>query len=103
MKTAICSAFAGAALLASASVASAGEPVRLSDAQMDGVTASGVAAAAAAAVTFGDLLSETRAQTRTFVNDGVLAVAAAQSAGLAVSVIFGAASASASQAAAALP
>ena len=103
MKTAICSALAGAALLASAGTASAGEPVTLSDVQLDGVTASGAAVAAAASRTFGDLISDTAAATRTNVNDNVLAVAQARSAGLAASVFFGASSASASQATAVLP
>ena len=57
----------------------------------------------AAAATAGDLLSETAAKTETLVVDGVFAAAKAQSAGLAVSVFFPAASASASAAAAALP
>lgn len=103
MKTAICSALAGAALLASAATAGAAEPVKLSDAQMDGVTASGAAAALAASATLGDLVSDTTATTSTLVVDNVLAVAQAESAGLAVSVFFGAQSASASAAAATLP
>jgi hypothetical protein len=103
MKTAICSALAGAALLASAAGAVAAEPVMLSDAQMDGVTASGAAAAQAAAATLGDLVSDTAAVTQTLVVDNVLAAAQAQSAGLAISVFFAAESASASQAAATLP
>jgi hypothetical protein len=103
MKTAICSALAGAALLAFAGAAGAAEPVKLSDAQLDGVTASGAAAAAAAAATLGDLVSDTVAATQTLVVDNVLAAAAAQSAGLAVSTFFGAASASVSEAAATLP
>ena len=103
MKTAICSALASIVLLASAGAASAGERVELSDAQMDGLTASGTAEAVAAAATLGDLLSETMAVSETSVNDGVLAVGQAQSAGLATSVVFGAASATRSTAAAALP
>jgi hypothetical protein len=103
MKTAICSALAGAALLGFASAASAAEPVQLSDAQMDGVTASGAAAAFAASATLGDLVSDTVAVTQTLVVDNVFAAASAQSAGLAVSVFFGAASSSVSQAAATLP
>jgi hypothetical protein len=103
MKTAICSVLASAALLAFAGAAGAAEPVKLSDAQLDGVTASGTAAAAAAATTFGDLLSDTIAETETLVVDNVFAGAAAHSAGLAVSVFFPATSASASAAAATLP
>jgi hypothetical protein len=103
MKTAICSALAGAALLASAATAGAAEPVQLSDAQMDGVTASGAAAAFAASTTLGDLVSDTVAVTQTLVVDNVLAAASAQSQGLAISVFFGAQSASTSAAAATLP
>jgi hypothetical protein len=103
MKTAICSALAGAALLATAAAASAAEPVKLSDAQMDGVTASGFAIAFGAAATLGDLVSDTFALSETLVIDNAVAAAHAHSAGLAVSVLFGAASTSTSQAAATLP
>jgi hypothetical protein len=103
MKTGICSAIAGVALLALAGNASADEPKKLSDAQMDGVTAAGIAIAEAAALTAGDLLSETAVATETFVDNSILATAAAESTGLAASVVFPAASASESAAAAALP
>jgi hypothetical protein len=103
MKTAICSALAGAALLASAGVASAGEPVELSDVQMDGVTAGAQAEALAAAATQGDLLSETLAETETLAEDGFFAAAEAESAGLAASVFFEAVSESVSETAAVLP
>ena len=103
MKTGICSAIAVAAFVALAGTASADESTQLSDAQMDGVTASGIAIAQAAALTAADLLSETAVATETFVDDSVLATAAAQSTGLAASVFFPAESASQSQAAAALP
>jgi hypothetical protein len=104
MTTAICSALAGAALLAFAGAASAGEPVTLSDVQMDGVTASGAAIAAAAAQTFGDLISSTTAATSTNVNDNVFATATGRSMGVAASVFFlPARSASASRATAVLP
>ena len=103
MKTAICSALAGAALLASATAAGAAEPVKLSDAQMDGVTASGAAAAMGGAATLGDLVSDTAAGTQTMVIGSEFAAAQAASTGLAVSVFFPGASSSASQAAATLP
>ena len=103
MKTGICSAIAGVALLALAGNASADEPKKLSDTQMDGVTAGGMAVAEAAALTAGDLLSETVGMTETFVDNSSLATAQATSAGLAASVVFPAVSASESAAAAALP
>lgn len=103
MKTAIRSALAGVALLALGGHASAGEPIQLSEAQLDDVTAAGVAVAAAGSITVGNLLSETVAETDTFVDDGVYASAVAASAGLAASVLVPAASVSASVAAAALP
>jgi hypothetical protein len=103
MKTAICSALAGVALLASATAAGAAEPVKLSDAQMDGVTASGAAAAMGGAATLGDLVSDTAAATQTMVIGSEFAAAQAESTGLAVSVFFPGASSSASQAAATLP
>jgi len=103
MKTGICSAIAGAALLAFAGNASAEEPAKLSDAQMDGVTAAGIAMAEALSITAGDLLSETVASTETSVNNSILATATAETTGLAASVVFPATSGSASTAAAALP
>jgi hypothetical protein len=103
MKTGICTAIAGVALLALAGNASADEPKKLSDTQMDGVTAGGMAIAEAAAFTAGDLLSETAVATETFVDNSILATGKATSAGLAASVVFPAVSASESVAAATLP
>jgi hypothetical protein len=103
MKTGICSAIAGVALLALAGNASADEPKKLSDAQMDGVTAAGIAIAKATALTAGDLLSETASATETYVDNSILATAQGASTGLAASVVFPAVSASKSVAAAALP
>jgi hypothetical protein len=103
MKTSICSAIAAAAFIALTGIASADESTTLSDAQMDGITASGVSIAQAVATAAGDLLSETAVQTNTVVDDSVLATGQAQSAALAASVFFPAISASQSQAAAALP
>ena len=59
---------AGAALLALAGTANAGQP--LSNAQMDGVTAGGTAIANAASITFGEVLSDTASQTSTNVVAG---------------------------------
>jgi hypothetical protein len=103
MKTGVCSAIAAVALVALAGNASADEPAQLSDAQMDGVTASGIAIAQATAATASDLLSETAAVSEAFVDDSALATAQAESTALAASVFAPAESASQSQAAAALP
>jgi hypothetical protein len=103
MKTPLFSLVAGAAMLTLAGTAGAGEPVQLSNAEMDGVTAGGFAQAVGQAATVGDLLSETVALTATNVNGNVFATAQAQAAGLAASVLFGAASAARSTAAATLP
>jgi hypothetical protein len=103
MKTGICSAIAAAAFIALAGHASADEPAQLSDAQMDGVTGSGIAIAQAIAATASDLLSETRAESESFVNDSVLATGTAASTAMAASVFFPAVAASESTAAAALP
>jgi hypothetical protein len=103
MKTGICFAIAGVALFALAENASAEELTKLSDAQMDGVTAAGIAIAEAAALTAGDLLSESLATTETIVDNSILATAAAGSTGLAASVVFPAVSESGSAAAASLP
>lgn len=55
MKTKLFSAVAGVALLALAGAANAGEPVRLSDAQMDGVTAGTTAVSVGIGIAVGDL------------------------------------------------
>jgi hypothetical protein len=57
---------AGAALLALAGTAYAEQP--LSNKQMDGVTAGGIALANAASVAFGELLADTISQTSTNVS-----------------------------------
>jgi len=59
---------AGAALLALAGTAYAGQPVPLSDNQMDGVTAGGVGIANAAALALGEVLADTVTQTSTNVS-----------------------------------
>ena len=56
---------AGAALLALAGTAYAGQPVPLSDKQMDGVTAGATALANAAAAAFGEAFADTATQTST--------------------------------------
>jgi hypothetical protein len=56
---------AGATLLALAGTAYAGQPVPLSDKQMDGVTAGAIALADAAAIAFGEAFSDTITQTST--------------------------------------
>jgi hypothetical protein len=65
----------GAALLALASAAHAGQPTQLSDGQMDGITAGanaevmgGVALANAAGLALGEVTADTKTQTSTNVN-----------------------------------
>jgi hypothetical protein len=86
MKTKLFSAFVGTVMLAAAGVASAEEPLRLTDSQMDGVNAAGFAIGFATAGTIGDAISVTAAETDTLVIPG-LAVALSQSAGIAASTI----------------
>ena len=96
----VLSLLAGAALVTVAGTALAEEPVTLSTTDLDGVTA-GLSAAESVgqSMTFGDVLSETASRVRTFAGPE-LAAAQSQSAGLAVSLFFGAQSSSASQSAA---
>jgi len=61
----LCSLLVGASVLALASTAHAGQPVALSDNQMDGVTAGAAATANAAALALGDFLTFTATQTAT--------------------------------------
>lgn len=65
MKKQVFSLLAGGALLAFTGTANAGEPLRLTDNQMDGVSAGAVALADAASVTFGEVISNTYSQTST--------------------------------------
>jgi len=65
MKTKLCSLLAGVSLLALASAANAGQPLALSDNQMDGVTAGAAATSNAAALALGDFLTFTTTQTST--------------------------------------
>ena len=59
---------ASAALLALASTANAAQPVALTDGQMDGVTAGGVAIANAAALALGEVTADTATETSTNVD-----------------------------------
>jgi hypothetical protein len=91
----VTSLLAGAALVAAAGGAMAGEPVALSEASMDQVTAGiSLADAAGLSVTYGDVLSETATYVETYTDD-FSAAALAESEGLAASFVFGAASQSA--------
>jgi hypothetical protein len=65
MNTKLCSLLAGVSLLALASAANAGQPLALSDHQMDGVTAGAAGTANAAALAIGDFLTFTTTQTST--------------------------------------
>jgi hypothetical protein len=65
MTNKLLSLVAGAALLALAGTAQAGQAVPLSDKQMDGVTAGATALANAAGVAFGEIDSVTVTQTST--------------------------------------
>lgn len=68
MTNKLLSLVAGAALLALAGTANAGQPQQLSDNQMDGVTAGGVGIANAAALALGEVSAETITQTSTNVS-----------------------------------
>lgn len=71
---------AGAALLALVGTAQAGQPVPLSDKQMDGVTAGAAALADAAAFAVGEAFANTDTQTSTnTVTFGAAPIAVAQS------------------------
>jgi hypothetical protein len=83
MRTKLCSAMLGAALLASAGHASAAEPLRLSDAQLDSVTGGATAVAIGAAAALGDIVSASATNVAAAVN-GPNAAAASQSASVAV-------------------
>lgn len=68
MKMKFCSALAGATLFALASAANAGQPLVLSDNQMNGVTAGAAALADVSARAIGELDAITVAQTTTNTN-----------------------------------
>ena len=69
---------AGATLLALVGTAHAGQPVTLSDNQMDTVTAGGVAIANGASLALGEVLSDTVTQTSTNVSTVTPKIAIAQ-------------------------
>ena len=89
-------------LLAVAGVANA-EPVALSDAQMDQVSAGATAGAGALAGAFGDLISSTGAYTATLAIAPGFASASALSIAIASSVYFPGGAASSAGATASLP
>lgn len=65
MKKQVFALLAGGALLALGGTANAAEPLRLTDNQMDAVSAGATALADAASVTFGEVISNTYSQTST--------------------------------------
>jgi hypothetical protein len=101
MKTKLISAVAGAALLAVAGVANAEEPVRLSDAAMDSVSAGAFAVDTQIAAALGGALAVTASVSNTTVVPG-WALAFGSATGLAGSTVGPAASASSSTSAAGL-
>jgi hypothetical protein len=105
MKYKLLSLVAGGALLAIAGTAHAGQPMQLSAAQMDQVTAGGTGIANAAAVALGDVLADTATQTSTNVStvSPRIAIGQATSQSLAASMFFQAAAAAHSDTAASLP
>jgi hypothetical protein len=98
---------AGAALLALAGTANAGQPLQLSDNQMERVTAGGTGIADAAALALGEVLADTTTQTATNVQTATfphIAVGEAYSQALAAGgFLFQAAAAVHSDSAASLP
>jgi hypothetical protein len=83
------SLMAGVALLALAGTANAGQPLKLTNGQMDAVAAGSLALANAGALAFGELTADTLTQTATVINKvgpigGQVVASAAQAQGLAV-------------------
>ena len=117
MKTKLCSLLAGASLIALAGVAQAAQPLALSNAQMDRVTAGAAAAATGQALALGDFLTFTQTVTAsdavtslTITNsDGTTthipgsALGESLSTAAGASALFQAAAATSSQSAATLP
>ena len=85
-----CSLLAGAALLALAGTAQAGQPLALSDNQLDTVTAGAAATANAGALALGDFLTFTTTQTAT---DAVTSIGSIHQVGAAFGGSFAAAAA----------
>jgi len=86
---------AGAAMLTFAGAAMAEEPTRLSDAQLDDVTA-GLASTivTGTTITFGDFDADTATFLTAFAQDGVLTFGAVSTGGIGQSLLSGAVSAS---------
>jgi hypothetical protein len=110
MKTKFLSLLAGASLVALAGVANAGQPMTLSNGQMDGVTAGAAATANAAALALGDFDAETFTQTATnsvttigSIGQWGVAVGQSLSTAAAASALFQAAVATHADSAATLP
>lgn len=100
------SLLAGGALLALAGTAYAGQPIQLSSAQMDNVTAGAVGLANAGGLALGDILADTVSQTSTnvvTVGSYRIAIGQAASQALAASLTFQAAAISHSDTAASWP
>ena len=100
-----CSLLAGGALLVASSIAFAGQPLQLSDRQLDVVTAGAAATANATAQAIGDVAADTYVTTLANVRTGtpVVALGQATSQALAASAIFNASAASHTDASASLP
>jgi hypothetical protein len=97
---------AGAALLALAGTAYAGQPLQLSEKQMDGVTAGGVALANGASLALGELFADTVTQTSTNVSTVTPKIAIGQAFSQALAgggILFNAAAISHADTAASLP
>jgi hypothetical protein len=103
MQSKILSVILAGGLAFAAGAALADQPLQLTEAQMDGVSAGATAIAVGGSMTFGDVLSETISASAATAIDNTFASAANQTAGVAASVFFGAASTSASASAASLP
>lgn len=88
MKLNLCSLLAGASLIALASAASAGQPLALSDTQLDRLTAGAAAAATGQALAIGDFLTLTQTVTAT---DAVTTLKITSADGLTVTQINGSA------------
>ena len=100
-----CSMLAGGVLSVAASTAFAGQPLQLSDRQLDAVTAGAAATADATAQAIGDVAADTTVATLTNVSTvtPVSALGEAQSQALGASLLFTASAASHTDASASLP
>jgi hypothetical protein len=91
---------AGAAMLTFAGAAMAEEPTRLSDAQLDDVTA-GLASTfvTGTTITFGDLDADTATVLNAFAEDGVVTFGIVSTTGIGQSLVLGASSMSVAESA----